>query len=129
MMNRAAALEHLYRLLVLVSLWGGSVTEGYAPHYDPGLMGAVADRRDMAQSSCMVSSPVYPLGTRLYVYGARTGALLRCQVVDVSHPRDKARHLRTKRLVELSYESARALCGTVRGNSIECPVLVVRLGT
>jgi hypothetical protein len=35
----------------------------------------------------MVSSPVWPLGTQLWVYGEKTHALLDCTVVDVRHPR------------------------------------------
>ncbi len=122
-----SGLEQLYRLLILAAMIGGDVTTGYAPHYRPGLMAEVAERRGIEQTACMVYSPVYPLGTRLWVYGERTGTLLRCTVVDVSHPRDKARHLRTKRVVELSYEVTRALCGTVKGMARECPVIVVKL--
>ncbi len=122
-----SGLEQLYRLLLLAALWGGAVSSGFAPHYRPGLMAEVAERRDIEQTACMVSSPVYPLGTRLWVYGERTGALLRCTVVDVSQKRDKARHLRTRRVVEVSWEVTRVLCGTVKGSSSECPVVVIRL--
>lgn len=90
-------------------------------------MAQVARNRDMQPSACMVSSPVWPLGTRLWVYGERTGVLLRCTVVDVSHPRDKARHIRTRRVVELDYAVTTALCGSTKGRPIDCPVIVVRL--
>jgi hypothetical protein len=75
----------------------------------------------------MISSPVYPLGTHVWVYGERTGVLLRCVVVDVSHPRDVVRHIRTKRVIEISHENARELCGSVRGNVKECPVWTIKL--
>jgi hypothetical protein len=117
----------LYSLLIYAALYGGTVETGYAPHYAEGLMEQVAHNRDMPVEACMVSSPVHPLDTWLYVYGERTGALLHCKTVDVSHPRDKARHIRTRRVVELSYESARVLCDTTRGRPDECPVIVVRL--
>lgn len=75
----------------------------------------------------MISSPVWPLGTQLWVYGEKTEALLQCTVVDVSHPRDQARHIRTRRVVELSYEVTKALCGSTRERVIDCPVIVVKL--
>lgn len=124
---RLAALTLLYKLLVCASLHGGSVETGYAPRYAPGLMERVARNRDMQPSACMVSRPDGPIGGWVWVWGDRTGVLLRCQVVDVSHPRDKARHIRTRRIVEISHENAQALCGTTRGSVKECPVTVVRL--
>ncbi len=114
-------------LLIFVTLHGGVIEQGWAPHYAPGVMERVARNRDMVQEQCMVSSPVYPLGTWLWVYGERTGVLLLCRVTDVSHPRDKARHLRTGRVVEIGYTVTRALCGTTRGSVKECPVTIVRL--
>lgn len=73
----------------------------------------------------MVSSPTFPLGTRLYVYGVNTGALRLCTVVDVSQKRDRARHIRTRRIVELDYAVARVICGSVSEPVVKCPVIVL----
>jgi hypothetical protein len=88
-------------------------------------MERVSDVRGMARVGCMVSSPTKPLGAWLYVYGERTRRLLRCRVTDVSHPRDKARHIRMRRVVELGYASTVALCGSTRERVIDCPVVVL----
>lgn len=101
---------------------------GYAPHYSPKLMAKVAHRRDIAAIGCLVSSPRYPLLTKLYVYGVKTHTLQACTVVDVSHPRDKARHLRTGREVELSWEDTLHLCGSRKGRPEDCPVIVIKIG-
>ncbi len=90
-------------------------------------MARVARARDMQPQVCMVSSPIWPIGTRLWVYGEHTQVLLHCTVVDVSHPRDVKRHLRTRRLIELSYEVTEKLCKTTKGSSAECPVLIIKL--
>jgi hypothetical protein len=90
-------------------------------------MTKVARARDMAPVGCMVSSPVHPIGTWVYVYGKRTGVLLYCRVTDVSHTKDQARHLRTHRIVELSYEVAEVLCGSTRERAVDCPVMVIRI--
>lgn len=120
-------LEQLYRLLMLAALLGGSVSQGVAPHYAPGVMERVARIRHMERVGCMVSSPVEPLGTWLYVYGVRTGALRYCRVTDVSHPRDRARHLRTGRLIEIDYPNTWALCGSTKDRPERCPVVIVKL--
>jgi hypothetical protein len=87
-------------------------------------MERVANVRGMRHTACMVSSPIHPLGTWLWVYGERTGRLLKCRVTDVSAPKDKARHLRTRRIVELGYTVTEALCGSTRERVIDCPVVV-----
>ena len=112
---------------MLAAALGGSVSQGFAPHYAPGVMERVARHRGMEQAGCMVSSPTLPLDTWLYVYGGQTGALRYCRVTDVSHPRDVARHLRTGRVIELDHETALALCGSVRDRPEACPVVVVNL--
>jgi len=112
---------------VWAALHSAVVECGYAPHYAPGLMSKVAHHRDMPPTACMVSSPTLPLGAWVWVYGQRTGALLRCRVTDVSHPRDKARHLRTGRIAELAYEVTARLCGSTRERVIDCPIVVVHL--
>jgi hypothetical protein len=120
-------LEILYRLLILASLLGGSVREGFAPHYAPGVMERVSRVRDLPIVSCMVASPLEEIGAWVYVYGVRTGALRYCRVTDTSQARDRARHLRTRRYVELDYGNTIAICGTTRGRADACPVVVVRI--
>jgi hypothetical protein len=120
------ALEVLYRLLVCAALHGGVVERGFAPHYSPGLMARVAARRDIAPVACMVSRPRGPIGGWVWVYGKRTGALLHCKIVDVSHPRDLARHIKLERQVEIAFENTVALCGSTKGSVKECPVLVIQ---
>jgi hypothetical protein len=97
---------------------------GYAPHYAKGLMARVAKRRKLDPAPCMVSRPHGPIGAWVWVHGDRTGITLKCLVVDVSHPRDLKRHHRTGRIVELSWEVSRALCGTTKGSTTACPVKV-----
>jgi hypothetical protein len=118
----------LIRLLVFVILHGGVVQESYAPHYAPGLMAKVSRNRDMPPVACMISSAQYEIGDWLWIYGKRTETLLHCRVTDVSHPTHRQGHIDRRRLVELSYEVTRALCGTTKGSSIECPVLIIRTG-
>ena len=115
------------RLLSLVAFMGGEVQSGYAPHYSEGLMERLARSRDMASVPCMISSPVYRLGTWVYVYSPKTKALRYCRVTDTSHPKDRERHLKTKRVVELSYEVTTDLCGSTRQPVLDCPVIVIRL--
>jgi hypothetical protein len=123
------ALELLYRLLIAASLLGGEVHAGYAPRYSPGVMERVARVRDLAPVDCMVSSPRYEVGAWIWVYGANTGTLLHCRVTDVSQTRDRARHLRTKREVELGFEEAQRLCGAsaLDKRPEQCPVIVVKV--
>jgi hypothetical protein len=114
--------------LLLVSWASGVVVrEGVAPYYSPGVMERVSRHRDLPLVDCMVSSPRYPIGTWVYVYGANTDILLWCRVTDVSHPRDRARHLKTHREVELGYTEAVRLCGrkAMRDRPERCPVVVV----
>lgn len=120
-------MELFTRLLIFALLHGGSIQRGYAPHYSPGVMGGVAANRDMQPAACMVSSPVWPLGTQLWVYGEKTGQVLHCTVTDVSAPKDRARHLRTRRVVELDYAVTKALCGSTKERVVDCPVIVVTL--
>jgi hypothetical protein len=112
---------------MFVILHGGVVHEGFAPRYSPGVMERVSRNRDMPIADCMVSSPRYPLGTMLWVYGANTDTLLHCRVTDVSHPRDRTRHLRTQREVELGFTEAKRLCGAkaMKDRPERCPVIVV----
>lgn len=120
----------LIRLLTLAVLMGWHVRDGYAPHYRPGLMAQVADNRGMERVGCMVSSPTAYIGAWVYVYGANTGALRYCRVTDTSQAIDRARHIRTGRVVELSHRDAVSLCGREHINDPpeDCPVWVVSEG-
>ena len=102
---------------------------GYAPRYDKNVMERVAHKRHMTIVPCMVSSPYYGLGTWVYVWSHNKKILRHCRVADVSHPRDRERHIRTKRIVELSYEMAIELCGHehLADPPTKCPVVVVRI--
>ena len=91
-------------------------------------MERVAANRGMEPYACMVSSPVWPLGTELWVFGHATGVLLRCEVYDVSAPADRARHIRTRRVIEIGYANAMQICGSVTGSVRECKVTVIKLG-
>ena len=73
----------------------------------------------------MVASPIEEIGSWIYVYGVQTDTLLRCRVTDTSQARDRARHLRTRRFVELDYASAQVLCGTTNERPERCPVVIV----
>jgi len=118
----------LIQLYILLALHGGTEQHGVAPHYAKGVMEKVAARRGLQPESCMVSSPIHPVGAHVWVWGEKTKVLLRCLVADVSHPRDRARHLRTGRVIELGYASTAAICGNTTGPARECPVWVMRAG-
>jgi len=119
----------LINILIALALLGGEAMDGYAPRYSPGVMGRVAVHRDLPPVPCMVSSPNYDVGTWVYVWSATKKVLRHCRVTDVSHPRDRERHIRTKRIVELSYEMAIELCGHehLADPPTKCPVVVVRI--
>lgn len=122
----APPLDLILQLAMVLAMCGADCQVGVAPRYAPGLMERVADNRGMAHAACMVSSPTYPLGTRLMVYGVATHTLLDCVVTDVSHPRDRARHIRTRRVVELGFIEAVRLCGQTTEPPGKCPVMVWR---
>src|SRR5512138_1361196 len=90
-------------------------------------MERVSRNRDLPIVGCMVSSPRYPIGTWVWVWGSNTQTLLRCRVTDISHPRDRARHLRTGREVELGYIEAVRLCGrrAMQDRPERCQVIVI----
>ena len=102
-------------------------------------MERVSRVRDLPRVDCMVSSPRYPIGTWVWVYGYTTETLLRCRVTDVSADcdttgrgspeSDRQRHMRTKREIEVGYTEALRLCGKAAMDKRpeQCPVLVVRL--
>lgn len=95
----------------------------YAVRYAPGVFEMVARNRGMHIERCMVASPVHPLGAWLLVEG-RTGRRLRCRVLDVSAPHDRAGHIK-RRIIEVDPQSGAILCGTQwQGNARECTVRV-----
>lgn len=120
MCARVVALVKLY---ILVALGLGTAMEGFAPRYSPQLMARVAERRGMAVQGCLISSAYYPLGTHLWVWGVKTKRLKDCTVVDVSADKDRARHRRTKRLIEIAHEDAQELCGSTKSRPTDCPVI------
>lgn len=123
-------LEQLYLILLTVfAMQGADIHHGYAPRYAPGVMERVSRVRHLPRVACMVSSPRYPIGTWLIVVGVNTNVVERCRVTDVSQTRDRARHLRTKREVELGYTEALRICGqaAMRKRPESCPVVVVKL--
>mgnify|MGYP000996610000 CR=1 FL=1 len=103
--------------------------DGYAPRYSPGLMERVSRNRALEPVPCMVSSPIYPVGTWLYVWSHNQKVLRACRVTDVSAPNDRARHIRTRRIVELGYDEAISICGAehINDRPEACPVTVLRV--
>lgn len=120
----------LYALLLWVALHGGDIHSGYAPRYSPGVMERVSRNRDLPLAGCMVSSPYWPIGTMIVVYGWNTDRLELCRVTDVSADKDRARHLRTRRVAELGYQEAIRFCGVrhINHRPEQCPIIVVKLG-
>lgn len=115
-------------LIHFLLLFWSSVTcyDGYAVHYSPGVMERVAQYRDLPQEDCMVSTP-YTDNIGSWVIVESPYATLQCQITDVSHPRDKARHIRTGTAAELSFEAAKRLCHITRvaeKSKYECPVKI-----
>jgi hypothetical protein len=120
------ALIKLYILLGLCSC--GSAGDYLSPHYDKGVMELVSRNRDMPVVPCMIASPTIPIGEWVWVWGRNTKVLRHCRITDTSEARDKARHIRLRR-VELSYEAARALCGAaaMQEPPSGCPIIIIRL--
>lgn len=133
------ALTLLYAILVWASLHEGAVHSGHAPYYDKGLMEQVSRTRDLPWVDCMVSSPRYPVGTWVWVYGSNTGALLWCRVTDESadtdtsgqgrRESDRQRHLRLGWEAELGNREAQKNCGikAMKNGPKACPITVIRL--
>jgi hypothetical protein len=118
----------LIRLYILLGLMGGTVGEYVSPHYAKGVMERVARNRDMPIVPCMIASPTIPIGSWVWVYGRNTGVLRWCRVTDTSAKRDKARHIRMRR-VELSWEAALSLCGrrAMKDRPERCPIVVIQV--
>jgi len=120
----------LIRLYILLGLCGcGVIQEGFAPHYAKGVMERVVARRGLPTDGCHVSSPVYPIGTPVYVYGVNTGVLRYCIVSDVSQTAHKARHIAKKWWAELGFREAENLCGAaaMKDRPEACEIIVFRI--
>jgi hypothetical protein len=113
------------KMLMSFCLGAGSLvwSDHIAAHYAPGYFARVAARRQLPSAPCYVASPSHDIGSWLLVEGVRTGVQRLCLVADTSQPWDRARHLRA-RLIELDYDSARAICGSTRLPNRDCPVRV-----
>ncbi len=101
---------------------------GFAAHYRPGLMERVAANRGIPPASCMVASHRLPLARSIVVLGQRTGVSRRCTVVDICAPKDCPRIKARGIVVELDYQSNRAICGATREPPRYCPVTVWEVG-
>ncbi len=127
----------LIALYILLGQHGGESMTGYAPHYNPGVMDRVLVNRGLGPAPCNISSAYYDVGTWVWVVGWNTYEVRRCRVSDESDPTpkpnggesDKARHRRTKRIMEASYEDALWMCGAkaMQGPSRWCGVTVIRI--
>lgn len=112
-------------VMFIIQSHGGQYHDGIAKWYSEGVMEQVARNRGMPIQDCMTSSPRYPIGTWVLITGQETGVSEECIVTDVSHPRDRARHLREGTEAELSYQAAKRICGETRnGRPKNCRVRV-----
>lgn len=123
------------KLAIILSVGAASTNwdRGFAAHYSPGLMARVANNRNLPIVPCMISSPVYEIGTWVYVEGINTGKRLYCRVTDVSNPAsvdgkesDRDRHIRMALLAELAFENTLDICGSTTLANRECPILIGR---
>mgnify|MGYP000862327606 FL=1 len=119
----------LIQLYIALALHGGESMDGYAPRYAKGVMERVVKNRDLPYAACNVSSAYYGIGTEVWVVSWTTYQVRRCRVADVSHPRDVARHRRTKRIIESSFVDAKWICGLehMHDRPERCPVTVLRI--
>jgi hypothetical protein len=118
----------LIRLYILLGLMGGTVGEYTSPYYAKGVMERVARNRDMPIVPCMIASPTIPIGSWVWVYGRNTGVVRECRVTDTSAQKDRARHIKLRR-IELSWEAAVSLCGraAMKDRPEHCPILVIKI--
>lgn len=105
-----------------------AVYHGFAASYRPGLMQAVGRTRGM-HAACMVAHTYHALGTWVTVHGQRLGRSLRCLVIDVPRPRDRARIIQRGIVVELAWEDNRYICGHANEPPRRCPVVTVSEAT
>ena len=93
----------------------------HATRYAPNVMERAATNHGLPLASCMVSFDGAPLGAVVWVRSRATGALLDCQVSDLSAKADKQRHVLAN-LVELDYDSQALMCVDVDGPWRLCKV-------
>lgn len=114
--------------LVFVIIFSRPDYSGYASHYNIGLMEKVSRNRNMQIVECMVSSPYYEIGDWLLITSSHYIQI--CRKTDTSHPNDKARHIKTRRIIELDFNSAKKLCNISRVGQEKpekCPIKVTKL--
>lgn len=99
----------------------------YAPHYREGMMEQVARNRGMEIVDCMVSSPIEPLGSWVYVESQVTGFESWCRVTDVSAPEHRDSHIAKNRMLEFGWSITPQMCGisyVAQEPPEKCPVIV-----
>lgn len=77
---------------------------------------------------CMVSSPYYNIGDWLLITSPHNIQI--CRKTDTSHPRDSKRHIQTKRIIELDFNSAKKFCNINKVGQEKpekCPITVKRI--
>lgn len=112
------------KAVLLLSIGTGGWHDGIAAHYAPGLFQRVAARRGLpTDAGCYISSDWHDIGQWVVVYGRNTGRFVHCLVADVSHPRDRERHMRAS-LFEVDFRAALTLCGSTRLPNRQCPIRV-----
>jgi len=82
---------------------------GIAAYYSPGVMARVARNRGMDLRDDVAGWAAVPNCSevgRIVVASINGSRPERYQVLDCSHPRDKARHLRQGIVIEVDYQSA-----------------------
>jgi hypothetical protein len=113
------------KLAVVLGMGMGSMnwSDHIAAHYAPGVFLRVEIARGLPHATCNFASPTLAIGAWRWIEGVRTGVRLRCRVSDTSQPQHRGRHL-ALHLIELDYESTRAICGSTRLANRDCPVRV-----
>lgn len=111
--------------VVVLALGHTGWEAGHATRYSEGLMHTAARNHRLAMADCMVSDDVAPLGAFIWIRSRGTGALLHCQVSDLSAPQDRKRHMLAG-LVELDYSSSQRMCVDFDGPWRACKVDILR---
>lgn len=106
---------------------GTTWQQGYAAHYDVGVMEQVARNRGMSFEECMVATPNGPLGSWVRVGSLLTNDWETCRITDMAAPPDRDRIVANGIVVEISANQIWDLCNLTYVNQSpprECPVLV-----
>jgi hypothetical protein len=93
---------------------------GHAKYYRPGLMQRVARNRGMTLRKDVAGyAAVTDCGAigKIAVASIKGGPPQRFQILDCSHPRDRARHLRQGLVIEVNWEVARRYGFTRQGRA------------